>query len=750
MEVCATKYMLKNEIVKSVECTELLSKQEEADTKCFFMQKHLADKGYDSVVIKSSDTDVEVLACYFQNCISSNIIIMTGCKPMTTSLPSLPGNTACYITDTCNTVQCCTNVDKIGQSYEAEVSIDQCLLKLSVRIEKLQLNKDLLNFQWGVPVEMWLFGLVRVRLTLYNLETEGNIMIDMTLSVCLDADVSVPCYHTVHIFKDHKLPKSACEWKSGFPVPGFDLESWLSSNSLPVNMDLLPQWSVEYLLQEWGIRKFVTDQTCSEIFTDFDIDNTAGCSLVLPVLPSWMICSVTSTCDGVICCITLPKINKTIPVALQIEDCRNAMHLQIGKLQTKMKLTDLDYGNIKPFSLSGIVNMMYTVQKLKDDHQYIVDLSLSVCYTDKIPCDYEVSLLTSNIISFGSCEISAGFLNPDFSLTNWLSDSGLTVNSVITDVTSDRLITELGLSDFVGYSDSCSLTVSPYKDAINGWNNECSSVTTLPALSGDIACHMSSCSQFSCCVYNNILRRSLKSSIHLDTCSYMLKVSIEDLHYEFQMLNYQWGEIQNVRLHGVFSFSFTIYNIPSESKLSVDAEIKLCFEANNNTCLKEYSILSNVQLKYEVCNQTQPVGGLAFDFWKQSYCTSYTGDFLNGCSSVPSPISSLSGCHLSSDCQGIECCVGTNFISGSRNVETMLKISQCDVMDGNIERKTWTKSGLDSLTGSSVSEKVNDVFDLMVDVIESSSSLYKVTVSLKTCYIKDIGLVRGGGGVGME
>ncbi|CAC5360780.1 unnamed protein product [Mytilus coruscus] len=72
------KIYVENEIVKSVECTELLSKQEESYTKMFLHAKHAADKGYDSIVIKSSDTDVEVLACYFQNCISSNIIILTG------------------------------------------------------------------------------------------------------------------------------------------------------------------------------------------------------------------------------------------------------------------------------------------------------------------------------------------------------------------------------------------------------------------------------------------------------------------------------------------------------------------------------------------------------------------------------------------------------------------------------------------------------------------------------------------------
>ena len=69
------KIYVENEIVTSIECIELLSIQEEADTKMFLHAKHVADKGYDSIGIKSSDTDVEVLACYFQNYISSNIII---------------------------------------------------------------------------------------------------------------------------------------------------------------------------------------------------------------------------------------------------------------------------------------------------------------------------------------------------------------------------------------------------------------------------------------------------------------------------------------------------------------------------------------------------------------------------------------------------------------------------------------------------------------------------------------------------
>lgn len=73
--------------------------------------------------------------------------------------------------------------------------------------------------------------------------------------------------------------------------------------------------------------------------------------------------------------------------------------------------------------------------------------------------------------------------------------------------------------------------------------------------------------------------------------------------------------------------------------------------------------------------------------------------FSVGCNSVPFPVSSFSGCRLTSDCQGIECCMGVDFIMGTRNVNVLAKLTQCDSMSCGIERKMWSKSGLDSLTG---------------------------------------------------
>jgi hypothetical protein len=89
-------------------------------------------------------------------------LTFTECSSLTSELPSIPDSTVCHIKDTCSSVSCCFNVDKIGQSFEASVQIDPCTFLLTITIEKLKFQKNMLEIQWGTPIQMWLFGLLRV------------------------------------------------------------------------------------------------------------------------------------------------------------------------------------------------------------------------------------------------------------------------------------------------------------------------------------------------------------------------------------------------------------------------------------------------------------------------------------------------------------------------------------------------------------------------------------------------------------
>ena len=57
---------------------QLSSQQEEADTRMFFHAKHASTHGHSHIAIKSSDTDVEVLACYYHSKIAADLTIISG------------------------------------------------------------------------------------------------------------------------------------------------------------------------------------------------------------------------------------------------------------------------------------------------------------------------------------------------------------------------------------------------------------------------------------------------------------------------------------------------------------------------------------------------------------------------------------------------------------------------------------------------------------------------------------------------
>ena len=59
----------------------------------------------------------------------------------------------------------------------------------------------------------------------------------------------------------------------------------------------------------------------------------------------------------------------------------------------------------------------------------------------------------------------------DFSLSLWLNNRQLTIDSAIDDVTSNDLIAELGLSDYMGFTDKCNLNSPPFSSATDGWVN---------------------------------------------------------------------------------------------------------------------------------------------------------------------------------------------------------------------------------------------------------------------------------------
>ena len=71
--ICHSAFLIES---KLVDC--LCAVQEEPDTRMFLYVNHISDNGFSKLIVKSADTDVEMLAVYFQNFIAAHCYILRG------------------------------------------------------------------------------------------------------------------------------------------------------------------------------------------------------------------------------------------------------------------------------------------------------------------------------------------------------------------------------------------------------------------------------------------------------------------------------------------------------------------------------------------------------------------------------------------------------------------------------------------------------------------------------------------------
>ena len=75
-----TKIVTENGSVSANTAFKLNSNQEEADTRMFLHSSRASNSGHRRIAIKSSDTDVELSACYHQRSIAAELTITSGAK----------------------------------------------------------------------------------------------------------------------------------------------------------------------------------------------------------------------------------------------------------------------------------------------------------------------------------------------------------------------------------------------------------------------------------------------------------------------------------------------------------------------------------------------------------------------------------------------------------------------------------------------------------------------------------------------
>ncbi|XP_063399951.1 uncharacterized protein LOC134684585 [Mytilus trossulus] len=183
------------------------------------------------------------------------------CKIPMSMLPTNPGFVTCKIRESCTSLECCLIVEKLGRSFQLFIEIKPCLFQLRLGIEEMTFSMLLFDFEWGQPVEAWLFGLVRMKFTLTDLSAENQYLFDFSLSVCLEAAKKEPCYIVVNILEKYRLQKPNCDWNTKVSVSNFSYTEWLRANMVTTTKTLAP-YLTSKLLFDMRIAAYLKDTTC--------------------------------------------------------------------------------------------------------------------------------------------------------------------------------------------------------------------------------------------------------------------------------------------------------------------------------------------------------------------------------------------------------------------------------------------------------------------------------------------------------
>ncbi|XP_060596420.1 uncharacterized protein LOC132750448 [Ruditapes philippinarum] len=649
---------------------------------------------------------------------------VSGCsKEIGNGLLQLPESIHCAIGHSCTDVECCVWVDQFNRSLKLQANIDTCAYEITLSIERYQYRKHLFNYTWGDIENIWLFGVVRMSLSVYNLDGEGKYILNMNVSVCLESD-SI-CQTDVQVLSDAVLPKLECDWNSEFVDPNFDMGDWLEKHEISSGHSLtLAETTILY--NDLNLSPYIGDECLisGKELNISDIGWATECPFEteLHKLPGSTICSIPSFCSGVDCCTKVELLDRNIHSHLYIFTCLNRLDIGIEKMKYTIDLNDFEFGTEKTVSLQGVFKLRFVIEDLKNEGVLLLTLDIQICFSTKTACSENIEIFKNTKLSKPICDMSTGFKIKDFSMDGWLMERGLVAGNIGT-LPLSILYEELGISTYL-QENVCTIPKS------NGtWENECQLIDDLPDLSDNVFCSLEKyCNTIDCCLNSELLQRNFAFSVKVDQCEMKLTLTIEKLKFELSLFDYDWGSENIIDLFGVLRIRLSVENLSNARMYLLNLEIAACLESNdkcetavivfNNTLLNKlpcqldsgfifqnFSLTSwltskgyefNSYLGFDVTSELLEVLGIV-GYLKDEQCDRKSSAFTpsaygwkKSCqlSVDVDPLSNIMTCNLGESCSSVDCCIDVYLLERSFNVQ--FNLDPCtNMLEVSIEKLTF-------------------------------------------------------------
>ncbi|KAK3589057.1 hypothetical protein CHS0354_008707 [Potamilus streckersoni] len=522
--------------------------------------------------------------------------------PSSVDVLPLPSILTCHIPDYCTGVDCCVDVELIGKSLHVYVLLDTCNYTLTVGIEKAMVTKSLISYKFGTEENFSLLGVMKIRFSILDLKTEKQLVLNLDMNICFESHG--PCVFKQTIFKDTKIPKPGCDWSGMDEIIDLTWSKFKEGQNVDIN-GLIAGPVVDVFLEKLGIAPFLKEQRCTHQNTSYSSSSrgwSSACPAALsklPTLPDSVSCFVPDYCTGVDCCIEIRPIQRNFNLYLLLDACNYQLTVGIEKFMLNRTLFNYKWGTVEHLTLKNIFHIDFAIENLPTMKKYSVSVNISACFESS--CDINVLVVNQMEFPKPLCNWEGNFNLPEFSLDTWLEDAGVPAGEKLTKLLVTRLLEDLGISPYLK-SPECQKSSSPFSPAVQGWNKECPSDLSLPALPDYIGCHISAdCQEVDCCVEVQRISRSFNVNLLMDTCNLRFSIGIEQLQANVSLIDYEWGEIKHIALMGLIRLSYNISDLQTENMYQITLNMSICF-SNGDNCVIQKTLLKESNFAKPTCS----------------------------------------------------------------------------------------------------------------------------------------------------
>ncbi|XP_052083604.1 uncharacterized protein LOC127720904 [Mytilus californianus] len=527
----------------------------------------------------------------------------TDCRSTSISLPHLDTSViTCYLDDSCNNVQCCLDVDLIDRSLYFFVNFDPCNYVLKFGIERLEMDILLNSYHWGEWEEMDLYGVLKIKYLIDDFYAEQQYAISMVIGLCWE--YNGPCQE-LQILDRSRVPKTLCNWDKGFKIPDFSISEYM----LEKGLTQLNQMTASDVVETLGVSSYLKSPSCDRSATPFTVHNNGwsnDCSSKATVVLEEPIsnhtsCYIPDKCTAVYCCTDTPLLNITVNTVVDLDICNYKLTVTLEEVTLEYTLVDYEYGSRKKFSLYGFLDLSFIIEDLTSDGVVVFSVNVSVCLESAATCELEQTLMKDVRLPKPACNLNAGFKMPNFSLTEVLSEKGVTFNGLqLSTYITSVLLHDLGVAPFLLES-QCDVSNLPYFPRKNGWNIGCQKEITMVELDESTACHLYDyCTGITCCTTVEMIGRSINTYLTLDPCNKRMSIGIEKFTVNISLFDYDYGKQEHIKLFGLVGLVLMIKDYPTERQFEVTLDLSICFESSS-PCMISFPILKNTILPKSLC-----------------------------------------------------------------------------------------------------------------------------------------------------